>query len=167
MKEKFTVGIITVSDRSSKGEREDKAGPLIEKRVSKEGYEVVKTEIIPDEKELIKEKIREMANEDIALILTSGGTGLYERDVTPEATIEVSEKLVPGIPEAMRAYSATITNRGWLSRAQSGILNKSLIINLPGSPKAVDENLDAILPFLDHGLEILRGGQSDCGHNHK
>lgn len=167
MKNKFQVGIITISDRSARGEREDLAGPLIEEMMTEAGYEIVKKEIIPDEKELIKENLIKMAEEDIGLILTTGGTGLYERDVTPEATIEVSEKLVPGIPEAMRAYSAKITNRAYLSRAQAGIRKKSLIINLPGSPKAVRENIEAILPFLDHGLEILRGGQSDCGHNHK
>lgn len=167
MENKFQVGIITVSDRSAKGQREDLAGPLIEEMMTEADYEVIRKEIIPDEKGLIREMLIEMSEEDIPLILTTGGTGLYERDVTPEATVEVSEKLVPGIPEAMRAYSAKITDRAYLSRAQAGIRKKSLIINLPGSPKAVRENIEAILPFLDHGLEILRGGESDCGNPHK
>jgi molybdenum cofactor synthesis domain-containing protein len=127
------------------------------------GYESAGLEILPDEKELLKDRLRAVCDQNLAdLILTSGGTGLSQRDVTPEATIEVSEKLVPGLPEAMRAASLKITSRAMLSRAAAGVRGRTLIINLPGSPKGVRENLEVILPALDHGLGILTGQESDC-----
>lgn len=165
---KYEVGIITISDRSSRGEREDLGGPLLKELIEKEGFEVIKTQIVPDEKEKIVDVLKEFSEDErIALILTTGGTGFSPRDVTPEATIEACERMTPGIPEAMRAFSAKITNRAYLSRAQAGIRKRTLIINFPGSPKAIKENLEAILPFLDHGIEMLRGGQADCAKEFK
>ncbi len=165
---KYEVGIITISDRSSRGEREDLGGPLLKELIEKEGFKVIKTQIVPDEKEKIVDVLKEFSEDErIALILTTGGTGFSPRDVTPEATIEACERMTPGIPEAMRAFSAKITNRAYLSRAQAGIRKRTLIINFPGSPKAIKENLEAILPFLDHGIEMLRGGQADCAKEFK
>lgn len=158
MKNNFKVGILTVSDRSYRGEREDLGGPLLKELVEELGYEVVKSSIVPDELEMIKDELVNLCeSEELALIMTTGGTGFSPRDITPEATIEVSEKLVPGIGETMRAYSAKFTDRAYLSRATAGIRKKTLIINFPGSPKAIKENLEAIESSLEHGLEMLRG----------
>lgn len=160
---RFTIGIITVSDKGSKGERVDESGPAIEENLKPIGGVVKKYVIIPDEKEEIKSAIKEMADElNIDLILTSGGTGFAPRDITPEATLEVVERIVPGIPEAMRAESLKITPKAMLSRAAAGIRKNSLIINLPGSPKGVKECLRIIIPALEHGIEILRGEASEC-----
>ena len=137
------VAIITSSDTGYRGEREDLSGPAIKEIVEREGYEVVSMDILPDDQVMLAGKMQEIADKEMAeLILTTGGTGFSERDVTPEATEEVIERRVPGIPEAMRAYSMTITKRAMLSRATAGIRGKTLIINLPGSPKAVKESLD-------------------------
>lgn len=161
---KFTIGIITVSDKGSRGERIDESGPAIEEILKPLGGMVKKYIIIPDEKEEIKSAIKEMADGlNIDLILTSGGTGFAPRDITPEATLEVVERIVPGIPEAMRAESLKITPKAMLSRAAAGIRKSSLIINLPGSPKGVKECLHIIIPALEHGIEILRGEASECG----
>ncbi len=162
--EGFSVGIITVSDKGSKGERADASGPAIEEIMKKIGGRVEKYVIVPDEKRDIKEAIIDMSDMlGLNLILTTGGTGFSKRDVTPEATLEVIEKYVPGIPEAMRAKSLQVTPKAMLSRAQAGIRKQSLIINLPGSPKGVRENLEAIIPALKHGIEILTGKASECG----
>lgn len=161
--EKISIGIITVSDKGSKGDRADTSGPLIKEMISSIGGQVEKYIIIPDEKEQIKEALLDMCdNMGLNLVFTTGGTGFSERDVTPEATLEVVEKLVPGIPEAMRARSMLITCKAMLSRAQAGIRKKTLIINLPGSPKGVKENLEIIMPALEHGIEILVGQASEC-----
>ena len=144
-------------------EREDKSTQVIEIIVLENGYEVVEKILIPDEFEMIKETLKNICDEGRAdLILTTGGTGFSKRDVTPEATEEVVEKRVPGIPEAMRAYSLTITKRAMLSRATAGIRKNTLIVNMPGSPKAVDESLSYIISELKHGLEIMVGSASDC-----
>jgi len=162
--EGFSVGIITVSDKGSKGERADASGPAIEEIMKQIGGRVEKYVIVPDEKRDIKEAIIDMSDMlGLNLILTTGGTGFSKRDVTPEATLEVIEKYVPGIPEAMRAKSLQVTPKAMLSRAQAGIRKQSLIINLPGSPKGVRENLEAIIPALKHGIEILTGKASECG----
>lgn len=159
----FRCTVITVSDRSFKGERPDEGGPLVADILKEAGYEVVSTVIVPDEKEKIAAAICKVADGEKAdLIVTTGGTGFAPRDITPEVTREVCEKLVPGIPEAMRYASMQITPRGMLSRAEAGIRHKTLVINLPGSPKAAKENLEAVLPALDHGLTMLQGAKADC-----
>ncbi len=157
------IGIVTVSDRCSDGKREDKSGPLIRQMIKGLG-EVVKYEIIPDEKASISQAIKELVDEFKAdLVLTTGGTGLSPRDVTPEATGEVVEKEIPGFAELMRQKSFQITPMAILSRAIAGIRGKSLIINLPGSPKAVNECLEIILPLVPHALEMIEGkGHEDC-----
>lgn len=161
--ENFKVGIITVSDKGSRGERVDESGPAIEEMIKTIGGVVERYVIIPDEKEQLVEEMLHMCDTlGISLVLTTGGTGFSKRDVTPEATLQVIEKLVPGIPEAMRAKSLEITPKAMLSRAQAGIRKNSLIINLPGSPKGVRENLEVVMPALKHGIEILLGEASEC-----
>ena len=159
----FRVAIICMSDKGSKGEREDISTKVIEEITIKNGYEVVKKILIPDEYEEIQKNLIEICDNNQAdLIITTGGTGFAKRDITPEATESVIEKKVPGISEAIRNYSMTITKRAMLSRGVSGIRKETLIINLPGSPKAVKESLEYIIPELWHGLEILRGKAFDC-----
>ena len=159
----FTVGIITLSDKGSRGERVDESGRVIEEIMKDAGYEVKYKEIIPDDLKLIEEKLIKYSDEyKVDLILTTGGTGFSPRDVTPEATENVATRKVPGIAEAMRAYSLAITKRAMLSRAASVIRNDTLIINLPGSPKAVKETLGYILQELDHGLKILKNLDGEC-----
>ena len=157
------AAIITASDSGYRGEREDLSGPAIREILEREGYEVISMDILPDDQVMLAGKLQEIADSEKAeLILTTGGTGFSERDVTPEATEEVIERKVPGIPEAIRAYSMTITKRAMLSRATAGIRGKTLIVNLPGSPKAVKESLEYIIDALAHGIEILTGEASDC-----
>ena len=157
------AAIITASDSGYRGEREDLSGPAIKEILEREGYEVISMDILPDDQVMLAGKLQEISDSEKAeLILTTGGTGFSERDVTPEATEEVIERKVPGIPEAIRAYSMTITKRAMLSRATAGIRGKTLIVNLPGSPKAVRESLEYIIDALAHGLEILSGEARDC-----
>ncbi len=160
----FSVGIITISDKGSRGERVDTSGPTIEEMIKQIGGRVEKYIIVPDEKQDIKNAIIDMSDKlNLNLVLTTGGTGFSPRDVTPEATLEVVERQVPGIPETMRARSLLVTPKAMLSRAQAGIRKQTLIINLPGSPKGVRENLEVIMPALKHGIEILTGQASECG----
>lgn len=163
----YEVAILTVSDRSYQGEREDLAGPELKRILENNGYKVADISVVPDEMDKIKEALINYAKSDIPLVVTTGGTGFSPRDITPEATIQVCDRLTPGIPEAMRKYSSHFTNRAYLSRSAAGIRDKTLIVNLPGSPKSLKENLDGILPFLDHGLDMLRGGQADCAGTSK
>ena len=163
----YTAAVITVSDRSYRGEREDKGGPAVKEMLEKLGYEVVHMETVPDEKEKISEALIKAASKDIALIVTTGGTGFAQRDVTPEATLAVCEKLVPGIPEAMRMLAMKYTDRSILSRAAAGIRKRSLIINLPGSPKGAVENFETVAGPIEHGLKMLRCGQADCAEDQK
>lgn len=157
------AAIITSSDSGYRGEREDLSGPAVREILEREGYQVISMEILPDDREILGNRMKEIADKELAeLVLTTGGTGFSQRDVTPEATEDIIERRVPGIPEAMRAYSMTITKRAMLSRAAAGIRKKTLIINLPGSPKAVRESLDYIVGALDHGIEILTGEASNC-----
>lgn len=157
------VGIITASDKGSRGEREDQSGKVIQEIVEKQGWEVTEYVILPDERDQLAEKMKIWCDEyRVNLILTTGGTGFSKRDCTPEATLDIVEKQVPGIPEAMRYYSLQITPRAMLSRSAAGIRNNTLIINLPGSPKAVRENLESIIGSLQHGIEILIGTASEC-----
>ena len=159
----FTAAVVTVSDRGACGERADGSGPRIEALLKERGYDVVHREIVPDEAGEIERALVRLADErDVALVLTTGGTGFSPRDVTPEATERACTRMVPGIPEAMRAASLKVTPRGMLSRGAAGIRGGTLIVNLPGSPKAAIENLEAVLPALEHGLEMLRGGPADC-----
>ena len=157
------AAIITSSDSGYAGKREDVSGPVIAEMVREAGYEVVWQKVLPDDQAMLEEAMKEICDEGKAdLLLTTGGTGFSPRDVMPEATLAVAERMVPGIPEAMRAYSMTITKRAMLSRASAGIRKKTLIINLPGSPKAVRESLEYIIDSLEHGIEILTGEASDC-----
>ena len=157
------VGILTASDKGYKGEREDKSGKVIQERVAEISGVVSEYIVVPDERDVISSTLIRMADKlMLDLILTTGGTGFSPRDITPEATKDVIDREVPGIPEAMRAKSMEITNRAMLSRATAGIRGKTLIINMPGSPKAVNESLDIILPVLTHGIEILIGQTGEC-----
>ncbi len=159
----WKAAVLTVSDRSFRGERPDEGGPLISAMLKDAGYEVLRTGIVPDEQEEIARLLREWTDAgDVRLILTTGGTGFSPRDVTPEATLSVCDRPTPGIPEAMRYASMAITPRGMLSRAAAGIRGGTLIVNLPGSPKAAKENLESVLPTLDHGLQMLSGEEADC-----
>ena len=159
----FTAKVITVSDKGYRGERVDESGPLVKELLTEAGYEVLDVVIIPDEVDMIEKELIKASDDDIALIVTTGGTGFAPRDITPEATTNVCERMVPGISEAMRAASMAITNRAMLSRGVSGIRKGSLIINLPGSKKAASENLSSVLPALEHGLTVLREKPMDCG----
>lgn len=160
----YRVGIITSSDKGAAGEREDLSGPAIRELLPTECYQVVSYQVVPDDKEILKGALIRLCDEEKChLVLTTGGTGFSPRDVTPEATTEVAERMAPGIAEAIRAYSLSITKRAMLSRAVSGIRGNTLIINLPGSPKAVKESLEYILDTLPHGLDILSGETGECG----
>jgi molybdenum cofactor synthesis domain-containing protein len=162
---KFKIAIITVSDKGAAGQREDLSGPAIKEMLASLDAEIVAAEIIPDERILIAERLIHHADKACCdLILTTGGTGFSPRDVTPEATLEVIDRPVPGIPEAMRAASLGKTPMAMISRAAAGIRGRTLIINLPGSVKAVRENLEVILPVLPHAIEILRGAGGECGN---
>lgn len=157
------VAIITSSDTGYRGEREDLSGPEIREIVEKNGYKVVSMDILPDDRAMLSKKMAELADNNTAeLILTTGGTGFSPRDIMPEATEDIIDRRVPGIPEAMRAYSMTITKRAMLSRATAGIRKKTLIVNLPGSPKAVKESLEYIIDPLAHGIEIMTGEAGNC-----
>lgn len=157
------VAVITSSDSGYRGEREDLSGPVIEKMVTEFGYQVVLKKLLPDEREMLAAEMKRIADAGEAdLILTTGGTGFSPRDVMPEATASVCERMAPGIPEAMRAYSMQFTKRAMLTRAAAGIRKQTLIVNMPGSPKAVAECLEYILPELDHGLQILLGQAGEC-----
>ena len=159
----YRAAVLTVSDRSFRGERPDGGGPLVAELLKNAGYEITETALVPDEQSEIEAALCRIADTSSAeLLITTGGTGFSPRDVTPEATIAVCDRMTPGIPEAMRFASMQITPRAMLSRSQAGIRKGTLIINLPGSPKAIKENLEAILPSLSHGLEMLSGKPADC-----
>lgn len=159
----YTVGIITSSDKGYAGEREDKSGAVIKEIVENAGFKVEKMVIVPDEKEMLKKEFIHMSDElKVNLVLSTGGTGFSRRDITPEATKEIIDREVPGICEAIRMYSLQITKRAMLSRAVSGIRKDTLIVNLPGSPKACEEALDFILDELKHGIGILIGESKEC-----
>ena len=160
----YTAAVITVSDKGYRGERVDTSGPNLVQILTQRGFEVIHTAIIPDEREMIKAELIKCADElGISLILTTGGTGFSPRDITPEATMEVVQRPTPGIPEAMRAESMRITPKGCLSRSAAGIRGRTLIINLPGSKKASQENILAVIDPVAHGLDMLYSeGSADC-----
>lgn len=159
----FRAFILTASDAGFRGERKDAAAPVAEELLREAGYRIAGYDMLPDDRELLASKLRELCDNGAAeLVITTGGTGFSPRDCTPEATLDVVERLAPGIPEAMRYASMRITPRGMLSRAVAGIRGATLIVNLPGSPKAVRECLGAILPALEHGLAILTGQARNC-----
>lgn len=163
---RFKTAVLTLSDKGAAGEREDKSGPLIREIIEKENYLVIDQRVLPDEQKTIEETLIHLCDRlKVDLILTTGGTGFSLRDRTPEATMAVADRMAPGIAEAIRAYSMQITNRAMLSRGVSALRGQTLIINLPGSPKAVKESLDCILPALPHGLEILKGSASECARS--
>ena len=163
----FTAAWITLSDKGAAGEREDKSGPLIGEMLTEAGYDVVEGLLLPDGVEALKQQLIRLADQrQVNVIFTTGGTGLSPRDLTPEATIMVCDRMAPGIAEAIRAYSMTKTPSAMLSRAAAGMRKGTLIINLPGSPKAVRECLDFLLPPLDHGLKIMLGRDGECASNH-
>ncbi len=157
----FTVAVLTLSDKGAKGERKDESGPLIGKIINKIGGKIVSYDILPDEKALIKKKLLSLCNK-VDLILTTGGTGLSERDVTPEATLEIITREIPGMAEAMRYKGLKKTPNAMISRAVAGVSGKTLIINLPGSPTAVKENLRVVLPVLSHAIEKIKGSKKEC-----
>ena len=159
-------GIITISDRSARGERPDQSGPAIIEKINQQGWQVATSCIIPDETDDIQEKITSWSDRnEVDVILTSGGTGFSPRDVTPEATQAVIERPAPGLAEAMRSASLEITPHAMLSRATAGIRKQTLIINLPGSPKAAVENLEVVLPVLPHAVELLQEDPgAEAGH---
>jgi len=160
----FTVGILTISDKGSRGERQDKSGEAIRQVLSGVDVSVANYDIVPDEKDLIAEKLVKWADKDnLDVVVTTGGTGLTPRDVTPEATLAVVDRIVPGFAEAMRAESLKKTPHAMLSRAVVGSRGKCLIVNLPGSRKAVRECLEVILPALPHAVETLKGQAGECG----
>lgn len=160
---RWKAAVVTLSDKGYAGEREDKSGPLICEMITEAGYDVEKRLLLPDEKEEIKKCLCTLCDEDgMDVVFTTGGTGFAPRDCTPEATLEAAERNAPGIAEAMRFASLKVTPRGMLSRGVSVIRGKTLILNLPGSPKAVRENLEAVLPTLDHGLAILTERAGEC-----
>ncbi len=165
MNSQYTAAVITISDKGARGERVDTSGPRICAMLKEAGWEVIHTDIIPDEMDQISAKLVFLADElGVDLALTTGGTGFSPRDVTPEATMAIVERPTPGIPEAMRAESMKITNRGCLSRAAAGIRKGTLIVNLPGSEKAAKENLEAVIDPIRHGIDMLRSaGSADCG----
>lgn len=159
----YTAAVITLSDKGVKGEREDKSGPKICELAEAAGYQIRETLLLADGIEPLKSQLIRLADQrQMDVIFTTGGTGFSERDLTPEATIQACDRMANGIADAIRGYSMTITPRAMFSRAVSGIRGKTLIINLPGSPKAVAEALEFLLPQLDHGLDILRGTGGEC-----
>lgn len=160
--ETYEAWVVTASDRCAAGEREDASGPAVRELLERAGYRVTRSFVVPDERPQIADALRHAAAADVALVVTTGGTGFSPRDVTPEATADVCERMAPGIPEAMRAASMAITPRACLSREAAGIVGRTLVVNLPGSPKAAVENLSAVVEPIGHGLRILRGGQADC-----
>ena len=160
----YTAAVITVSDKGYRGEREDTSGPNLCGILKERGFDVTYTAMVPDEPDMIQAELRKCADElGVALVLTTGGTGFSPRDITPEATLAVVERLTPGIPEAMRAESMRITPKGCLSRSVAGIRRRTLIINLPGSKKASEENILAVIDPVAHGLDMLYSeGSAGC-----
>ncbi len=165
-KDTYGFAVLTMSDKGSRGEREDTSGAYLKETLKREGYSLQSYQVIPDEKLLIIDRLKVLADElRVPLIVTTGGTGVSPSDVTPEAMAEVLDQEIPGMAEAMRSASLLKTSRAMLSRGKVGIRKGSLIINLPGSLKAAKENLEVLLPVLSHALEKIRGEDGDCGEH--
>ena len=164
MLEGIRIAILTISDRSSRGERSDESGPLLKGLVLEMGGEVVLYGVLPDDRTVIRRELERVADGGLAdIVLTTGGTGFASRDITPEATRDVLDREAPGLAEAMRAESQKKTATAMLSRAVAGIRKATLIVNLPGSPRAARENIEVVLPALAHAVELLKGRVGDCG----
>lgn len=164
MNENYSFAVLTMSDKGSRGQRVDTSGVYLQKRLTREGYSLKSYQVIPDDRQIIIDSLIKLVDENkISLIVTTGGTGVSPSDVTPEAMTLVVEKEIPGMAEAMRSASLLKTSRAMLSRGKVGIRKESLIINLPGSLKAVKENLEIVLPVILHALEKISGGDGDCG----
>jgi len=158
----FRAVVITVSDRGSRGERPDGSGPAVEEILREMGMDIIGRRIIPDEREMIRRTLLMWCDSGVDLIVTTGGTGVSPRDVTPDATLDVIDREIPGMAEAMRRQSAAITPHAMISRAMAGIRGRTLIINLPGSPKGARENLAVLRPALPHAIEKIKGDESEC-----
>lgn len=166
MNKQIRAAVLTISDKGYRGEREDTSGPALVRLLEGQGYAVVRTAILPDERDRIEAELRSCAAESIPLVLTTGGTGFSPRDVTPEATLAVIDRETPGLAEAMRSASMQITPRGCLSRGVAGMCGRTLIINLPGSERAAMENIESILPAVEHGIEMMcSSGSADCARH--
>lgn len=160
------AAIIIASTSGYKGEREDKSGPAVHRLLKQMGFETKFMKILPDDRVILAEVMKKLADHDLVdLIVTSGGTGFSKDDCTPEATLDILDRQIPGIPEAMRAYSMRFTKRAMLTRSVAGIRKNTIIVNLPGSPKGASECLEYILPELVHGVEILTGQAKDCARD--
>ncbi|MGD8915779.1 MAG: MogA/MoaB family molybdenum cofactor biosynthesis protein [Syntrophobacterales bacterium] len=158
------AAILTISDKGFKGEREDLSGPMLREILGKAGFSVAKTEILPDDQQLLEQRLRHLADEScLDLVVTTGGTGVSPQDVTPDATLAVIDREVPGMAEAMRVNSLAKTSHAMLSRAVVGVRGQTLIINLPGSVTGARENMQVLLPALEHALDKIQGDPSDCG----
>ncbi|MBQ6426773.1 MAG: MogA/MoaB family molybdenum cofactor biosynthesis protein [Clostridia bacterium] len=163
---RYTAAVITLSDKGFKGEREDLSGPAIREKLQENGYEVIESILLPDGIETLRRELMRISDEKKPdLILTTGGTGFAPRDVTPEATLQVADRLAPGIAEAIRAASMQITPRAMLSRGVSVIRGKTLIVNLPGSPKAVRESMEVFMDVIPHAIDLLRNTAGDCARS--
>ena len=158
------AAILTISDRGFKGEREDRSGPVLREILDKAGFAIADFEVLPDDQHLIEQRLRHLADEfNLDLVVTTGGTGVSPQDLTPDATLAVIDRQVPGMAEAMRVASLAKTPHAMLSRAVVGIRGQTLIINLPGSVKGARENLEVLLPALEHALDKIQGDPSECG----
>ncbi|MCG6916500.1 MAG: MogA/MoaB family molybdenum cofactor biosynthesis protein [Deltaproteobacteria bacterium] len=158
------AAILTISDKGSRGEREDQSGPMLREILGKAGFSIAKVEVLPDDQQLLEQRLRHLADEScLDLVVTTGGTGVSPQDVTPDATLAVIDREVPGMAEAMRLSSLAKTPHAMLSRAVVGVRGQTLIINLPGSLKGARENMQVLLPALDHALDKIQGDPSDCG----
>lgn len=158
----FTAAVLTVSDSAFRKEREDLSGPAVKKILEENGFEVKEVTVVPDETDFIVTALERFCTDGVSLIATTGGTGFSPRDVTPEATLKVAERVVPGVAEAMRVNSMRYTDKAMLSRAVCGIKKGTVILNLPGSPKACEENLNFVIDPLKHGIEVLLGQTREC-----
>jgi molybdopterin adenylyltransferase len=158
------AAILTISDKGFRGEREDRSGPMLREILAKAGFSIADFEVLPDDQPLLERRLRHLADEScLDLVITTGGTGLSPRDVTPDATLAVIDRQVPGMAEAMRASSLSKTPHAMLSRAVVGIRGQTLIVNLPGSVRGAQENMETLLPALEHALAKIQGDPSDCG----